>query len=244
MGQISNDDIEKVYELAKGTYNETVERKEALNMLSYKYGMNRNSAADYIRAYYCFIEGKCFHRTINKNGIDYYLKKICEENGIKGLEKALKSLDQHIKYYEKIRKTSLKKSREIYNKYSNMLKLNEKDEICLNEIDEEYKEGWMKRVLINRYGRNKEARQKCIKHYGTYCYICGFSFEKVYGNIGKDFIHIHHIIDIATIGSEYSVDPIKDLIPVCPNCHSMLHRRKPSYSIDELKAIIKNKANE
>ncbi|MBE2217886.1 MAG: HNH endonuclease [Ignavibacteria bacterium] len=78
----------------------------------------------------------------------------------------------------------------------------------------------------------------CIKYYGAKCQICGFDFEEKYGDIGKGFIHVHHKVDISTIGKEYEVDFKKDLIPVCPNCHAMLHKRKPAYSIDDLKQLI------
>lgn len=107
-------------------------------------------------------------------------------------------------------------------------------------LQTEFIEGLKKTTLTNRYERNKLARQTCIKHHGAICYICGFNFEKVYGKIGKGFIHVHHEIDISLIGKEYKVDPIKDLKPVCPNCHAMLHQKRPAYTIDELKSIIKN----
>lgn len=61
------------------------------------------------------------------------------------------------------------------------------------------------------------------------------NFEERYGEIGKGFIHVHHEVEISTIGEDYEIDPIDDLKPVCPNCHAMLHKRKPAYSIDELK---------
>jgi 5-methylcytosine-specific restriction enzyme A len=63
-------------------------------------------------------------------------------------------------------------------------------------------------------------------------------FEKVYGEIGKGFIHVHHIVELSNIKSEYKVQPIEDLRPVCPNCHAMLHRKKPAYKIEELKEIL------
>jgi 5-methylcytosine-specific restriction protein A len=44
---------------------------------------------------------------------------------------------------------------------------------------------------------------------------------------------------LAQVGGEYQVDPIADLRPVCPNCHAMLHSRRPTpLSIAELKRII------
>lgn len=50
--------------------------------------------------------------------------------------------------------------------------------------------------------------------------------------LGKDYIEVHHIKPISEIGSEYVVDPEKDLIPVCFNCHSMLHRKIDGVSVD------------
>jgi 5-methylcytosine-specific restriction protein A len=72
--------------------------------------------------------------------------------------------------------------------------------------------------------------------------VCGFDFEKSYGEIGKGFIHVHHKVDIATIGKSYQVDPINDLIPVCPNCHAMLHTEKPAMDIETLRQIIQDNA--
>ncbi len=99
-------------------------------------------------------------------------------------------------------------------------------------------EGAKKQIMVNAYERNSQARQECINHYGYSCQICNFDFEKVYGEIGKDFIHVHHIVDISTIAENYKVDPINDLIPVCPNCHAMLHKKRPAYSIEEMKKFI------
>lgn len=171
------------------------------------------------------------------------MKKIYEENGQEGLQNALISLSQHIDYYEEKSGASVKKRREIYNRYVELLKKKPENIVYADEVDQniKYAEGKTKTILINSYERNTIARQKCIEHYGVTCQICSFDFEKIYGNIGKDFIHVHHKVDISTIGNDYSIDPIKDLIPVCPNCHSMLHKNRPAYSIEKIKQIINGK---
>jgi 5-methylcytosine-specific restriction protein A len=69
------------------------------------------------------------------------------------------------------------------------------------------------------------ARNKCIEHYGYKCQICGIEMENIYGDIGKEFIHVHHLNHISDYGGKHKVDPIKDLITVCPNCHAMLHKK-------------------
>jgi len=100
-------------------------------------------------------------------------------------------------------------------------------------------EGAKKQIIVNSYERDPYARERCIKYYGFECSVCGFNFEKEYGEIGKEFIHVHHLTPLSEIKGEYEVDPIKDLRPVCPNCHAMLHKKIPAYTIEELKKIIK-----
>lgn len=104
--------------------------------------------------------------------------------------------------------------------------------------EEQYTEGSVTTVKVNAYERNQAARRECLNLFGHGCMVCGFDFNKFYGKIGKEFIHVHHKIELSSIGQSYSIDPKSDLVPVCPNCHAMLHKRKPAYSIDELKKII------
>jgi 5-methylcytosine-specific restriction protein A len=99
-------------------------------------------------------------------------------------------------------------------------------------------EGKMVTVEVNRYERSAAARAQCISHFGTACSICGFDFEKTYGSMGAGFIHVHHLIPLSQIGQSYLVDPTRDLVPVCPNCHAMLHRETPPLPVTELRARI------
>ncbi|WP_318444193.1 HNH endonuclease [Photobacterium leiognathi] len=96
-------------------------------------------------------------------------------------------------------------------------------------------EGAKKTIIVNAYERNPEARKKCIEKWGLNCSVCSFHFELVYGLIGKNYIHVHHLKPLAEVGKEYKVNPEEDLRPVCPNCHAMLHKEKPPLSIEELK---------
>jgi len=99
-------------------------------------------------------------------------------------------------------------------------------------------EGAIQQVKLNAYERNPKAREDCIAHHGTTCAVCNFNFEQVYGELGRGFVHVHHLVDLASIGEEYEVDAINDLRPVCPNCHAMLHQRTPSLRIEELTSVI------
>lgn len=105
--------------------------------------------------------------------------------------------------------------------------------------DEYLLEGGQKQFNITRYERNPHARRLCIEHYGTSCVVCGVNFEAKYGAIAKDFIHVHHLEQLAVKKSEYSVDPINDLRPVCPNCHSVVHMATPPLSIDRIQELLK-----
>jgi len=101
-------------------------------------------------------------------------------------------------------------------------------------------EGKRNEIILNKFERNPLARRICIKQYGYSCQICSFNFYSTYGEIGKDFLHVHHIVPISEIGKNYKIDPIKDLIPVCPNCHAMIHRHKERLSIEDIKESIHN----
>lgn len=101
--------------------------------------------------------------------------------------------------------------------------------------NEDLHEGAMRRSMTTRYERNKRARAACLALRGYRCSVCGMSFEDVYGAMGRDFIEVHHLERIADVGGKRTVDPERDLRPVCANCHRMLHTRVPAYTIEELR---------
>lgn len=102
-------------------------------------------------------------------------------------------------------------------------------------------EGAKKQVTVNAYERDPTAKPRCLKKWGTACTVCGFDFGVAYGELGAGFIHVHHLRPLHTIGKEYVLDPENDLRPVCPNCHSMLHRRKETLSIEELVKVLRRR---
>ena len=108
-----------------------------------------------------------------------------------------------------------------------------------DEIDARlaYPEGAKKTVMVNAYERKPQARAACIAHYGTQCRICGTVLEERYGKIAAGFIHVHHVIPLSKVEKEYKVNPIKDLVPVCPTCHAIIHLRTPPLSVDEVRKL-------
>ncbi len=117
-------------------------------------------------------------------------------------------------------------------------------DVEFNKITNTYEEGMAHSVSVISYERNPLARKECLKKFGYSCFICKMNFEETYGEIGKDFIHVHHKIPISTkAGESHIVNPGADLIPVCPNCHSMLHRKHKGRFVtpEELRKIINYK---
>lgn len=111
------------------------------------------------------------------------------------------------------------------------------------DIEEEFpefcKEGEVHTYYSNRYERDPKNRQKAIEIHGIKCCVCGFDFGKVYGNRGAGYIEIHHVNPLSEIRGEVIVNPKTDLVPVCSNCHRMIHRaRQNMLSVEELKKMI------
>lgn len=102
-----------------------------------------------------------------------------------------------------------------------------------------YSEGGAQYVLSKKYERDKRNRELCIEAKGMRCAICGFDFGDVYGTMGEGFIHVHHVVPVSKLGTGYVIDPVRDLIPVCPNCHAMLHRFDPPMQPDELRSVLR-----
>lgn len=107
--------------------------------------------------------------------------------------------------------------------------------------DDEYVEGAVERVTVNSYERNARARAACIRKHGVRCFVCDVDFGERYGKIGEGFIHVHHKTPVARLRDGRRIDPSKDLVPVCPNCHAMLHQRKPPFDIEQMRAMLRSR---
>lgn len=117
----------------------------------------------------------------------------------------------------------------------------EKHVINPSELPEEiFVEGAQITILSDRFERNQLARAQCIAKYGAKCAICGFDFSQVYGDDFSGKIEVHHIEPLSEIREQHTVNPIKDLIPVCPNCHLILHSKPHggTFTPDEVRKMI------
>lgn len=97
-------------------------------------------------------------------------------------------------------------------------------------------EGRLTETTILHRQRNRAARQKCLEDSGYTCFVCGFNFEKAYGELGKNFMEVHHTKPLATYSEEHVI-PQSELCALCSNCHSMVHRHREALDVNELKKI-------
>jgi 5-methylcytosine-specific restriction protein A len=93
-------------------------------------------------------------------------------------------------------------------------------------------------VQSTRSERNPVNRYRSIQHYGRTCWACDIDFAAVYGELGGDFIEVHHIFPLAGLENPRPVDPIREMVPLCSNCHSMAHRLSPPVHPIRLREIL------
>jgi 5-methylcytosine-specific restriction enzyme A len=108
------------------------------------------------------------------------------------------------------------------------------------EVPDSMWEGAKRVISVNAYERNPDARALCIEAHGTSCLICGFDFAKAYGAEFHGYIHVHHRVPISQIGERYKVDPGKDLVPLCPNCHAVVHYGNRTRSVEDVKKLLES----
>jgi len=109
-----------------------------------------------------------------------------------------------------------------------------------NEVHDQGKlpEGATRWVLVNTYERNPKARQRCLNHYGYMCMVCGIDLGEIYGAVAAGYIHVHHLRPLSKLKKSYTVNPVRDLCPVCPNCHAIIHLKDPPYSIRAIREML------
>ena len=99
--------------------------------------------------------------------------------------------------------------------------------------EEEFVEGQLSEIRFFRRKRNRALREECIRMFGGYkCYVCGFDFETVYGDRGREFIEVHHLKPMSGYDDEHPITP-DELRPICSNCHAMIHR-DPSGGVTDI----------
>ncbi|WP_288929379.1 hypothetical protein [uncultured Maritimibacter sp.] len=105
-----------------------------------------------------------------------------------------------------------------------------------------YSEGGKQQKLVTRYERDNRARRACLRAHGFDCATCGANLMEIYGEVARDFIHVHHLTRLSDMGDDYRVNPKRDMRPLCPNCHSIAHLRVPPFSLAQIREFLKTSA--
>lgn len=108
------------------------------------------------------------------------------------------------------------------------------------EREATYSEGKKSDVIQTRRERDPGARKACLEAHGTCCSVCDLDFGKMYDGHGEGYIHVHHLNPLSEADGERKVDPIRDLRPVCPNCHAMIHWRGGNLPLEEVRELLAN----
>ncbi|ARP65531.1 hypothetical protein A9K65_020780 [Mesorhizobium sp. WSM1497] len=99
-------------------------------------------------------------------------------------------------------------------------------------------EGAVSRIEVNRYERDRRNRAAALAIHGLSCKACELDMSKRYGAAAAGFIEVHHTTPVSTVGAGYIINPRTDLLPLCPNCHGVAHRRTPPYSLEEIRLML------
>ena len=188
--------------------------------------------------------------TLNFNGVVEKVKVEVQELGhgrlyySSEMKKYLKRYDQEAHdvtfTFEKLR------SKE-YNVTANvrLKRIIADDDLIETEVEKDIDgrpEGKIKIYYTTTYERIPKYKEAAIRaNKGYTCKCCGFDFEKKYGELGKNFIEVHHVVPLASRKECIVPDVDNDLVCLCPNCHRMIHRKKENgeiYKVEELQKII------
>ena len=123
--------------------------------------------------------------------------------------------------------------------YENIIFNLEDDCIESKVVTYSKKEGKKIEFYTTKYERSPKNRSDAVKIHGTKCMVCGFDFGEYYGELGMNYIEVHHVKALSSLEDEVEINPKTDLVCVCSNCHRMIHRKKNHIlSVDQLKALI------
>jgi 5-methylcytosine-specific restriction protein A len=114
-----------------------------------------------------------------------------------------------------------------------------------NDLTGEFPEGKIVERTHKARERNSQvillAKEKFKKEKGRlFCQVCGFDFENIYGEIGKDFIEGHHTIAVSEMTTDHKTK-VEDIAMLCANCHRMVHKKRPWLTMKDIDKLIKNK---
>lgn len=114
--------------------------------------------------------------------------------------------------------------------------------LCLLETSDEWAEplegdfeGRQYLAEVRKYERSRYNRAICLRNYGFSCRGCGLQMSETYGPLSNEVIDVHHIVPVSKMARPARLDPLRDLVPLCPTCHRVIHTEDPPLSVAQLR---------
>ena len=180
------------------------------------------------------------------NGMDTYTSK--DSRGDFSLTDAGKKMvENNISYLEYLFSNSFDYDKALLLSQSVYKAKKQRKKLYVYSEDDKVMEGKAEVKITVVKERSQRLRTAAIAHYtvdGTIkCAVCGFDFKETYGELGDGYIQMHHenpVYQYSDDGfEEYISEAVKNMKPLCANCHCMIHRNKSKLiSITELKSIV------
>ncbi len=101
-----------------------------------------------------------------------------------------------------------------------------------------YWEGDRSRALHEQVERNSAARDACLRDQGARCIVCGLRVRERYAGLSREVVEVHHLRPLSDTIGPYQLNPATDLVPVCPNCHRVIHSQVPALEPGQVKAML------
>lgn len=100
-------------------------------------------------------------------------------------------------------------------------------------------EGAISISTVRRRERNPRNRFLCLHIHGHRCAACGKDPRDIYGQMHGSVLEVHHLQPLSNLDEPRPYDPRTDLVPLCPNCHRVVHTRRPiPWSIAEVRGMM------
>lgn len=230
--------VEASYGVASRVFDHKMTSEAGASELHSAYGLNINSARDFINDYRRMLQGEVFQRAMSAPAIDYYLFKMLEDRGSAAHELAIAAVEKHITYYEGIRKVNLNAMRSVVNRHKGYIEaqpLLSTQEASFNAaIRKSLADSTAKRharlaeaarfpikikVTTESYLRNADVVAEVLHRASGRCEQCREPAPFMRKKDNTPYLEVHHKEQLSAGGE----DTVENAAALCPNCHRNQH---------------------
>lgn len=240
MNEITRDQIDAAYEVARQVFGGAIGKAEGVDLLAKRHGLNSNSARGYIRCYSHLRNGERYTRTLSTSAADIFLERIYADDGLDALARAISSIWAHVEYYEATTNTTGHALRAVVARHERRLSPLETP-ASLEALQEQFahevraalsRDSQTRRerlahapkvpgtatVTTRVFLRNADVVAEVLRRADGVCEICGRNAPFIRGD-GSPYLEVHHRVQLAHGGE----DTVENAIAACPNCHREVH---------------------